>query len=131
MEYLIGLLLALALAVFAATMNFDRDRSFAPTVLIVIAAYYVLFALMGASWPTVAVEIAIALAFAIVGVIGVRTNPMITAAAIVAHGLFDLVHHLFIDNPGMPRWWPGFCSTIDIAFGAWLALRVSRRQAAR
>ena len=45
MEYLIGVLLALAVAGIGAGIGFDRDRSFAPVVLIVIASYYVLFAL--------------------------------------------------------------------------------------
>jgi hypothetical protein len=49
MEYLIGLILSLVVAGFAIIVGFDRDRSFYPTVLIVIASYYVLFAVMGAS----------------------------------------------------------------------------------
>jgi hypothetical protein len=49
MEYLIGLILSLAVAGFAAVIGFDRERAFYPTVLIVIATYYVLFAAMGAS----------------------------------------------------------------------------------
>jgi hypothetical protein len=49
MEYLIGLILSLVVAGFAIIVGFDRDRSFYPTVLIIIASYYVLFAVMGAS----------------------------------------------------------------------------------
>jgi hypothetical protein len=40
MEYLIGLILSLAVAGFAAIIGFDRQRAFYPTVLIVIASYY-------------------------------------------------------------------------------------------
>ena len=47
MEYLIGVALALALTGVFAAMGFDRDRSFYPVVLIVVATYYVLFAVMG------------------------------------------------------------------------------------
>ena len=46
MEYLIGLILALAVAGFAAVLGFDRERVFYPTLLIVIASYYALFAVM-------------------------------------------------------------------------------------
>ena len=49
MEYFIGLILGLAVGGFAAVIGFDRERAFYPTVLIVIASYYVLFAAMGAS----------------------------------------------------------------------------------
>ncbi|HSK42296.1 MAG TPA: hypothetical protein VLA83_00245 [Candidatus Binatia bacterium] len=49
MEYLVGFLLSLATIVFAAVVGFDRERSFYSTVVSVIATYYVLFAVMGAS----------------------------------------------------------------------------------
>ena len=52
MEYVIGLILSLVVAAFAIIVGFDRDRSFYPTVLIIIASYYVLFAVMGASGRT-------------------------------------------------------------------------------
>jgi hypothetical protein len=41
MEYLIGLILSLAVAGSAVAIGFDRERAFYPTVLIVIASYYV------------------------------------------------------------------------------------------
>ena len=40
MEYLIGTGLALIVGAFATRTGYDRDRSFYPTVLIVVAAYY-------------------------------------------------------------------------------------------
>jgi hypothetical protein len=49
MEYLVGVILTLAVAAFAFVVGFDRERAFYPTVLIVIASYYALFAVMGAS----------------------------------------------------------------------------------
>jgi hypothetical protein len=39
MEYTIGIILGLAIAAAATVVGFDRDRSFYPTVLIVIATY--------------------------------------------------------------------------------------------
>lgn len=43
----IGSLLSLVVSVFARSVGLDRDRAFYPTVLIVTASYYVLFAVMG------------------------------------------------------------------------------------
>jgi len=41
--------------------------------------------------------------------------------------VFDLFHHLFIENPGVPVWWPGFCLGFDIlASGVLAALLMSR-----
>ena len=47
MEYLIGVVLAAVVCAFAMLTGFDRDRVFYPTLLIVIATYYILFAVMG------------------------------------------------------------------------------------
>jgi hypothetical protein len=126
MEYLIGLIVSLAVAGFAAAIGFDRERAFYPTVLIVIASYYVLFAAMGASRRTLIIEIVVAGGFLLVAVLGYRRNIWFVVAALVGHGIFDFVHHLFIDNPGVPRWWPGFCLAFDGLLGVFLAVHLIR-----
>jgi len=129
MEYLIGLILASAVAGAANVIGFDRERSFYSTVLIVIAAYYVLFAAMGASNSTLIVEIAVAGGFSVLAVLGFKKNLWFAAAAVIGHGVFDYVHHFLIDNPGVPRWWPGFCGSFDVIFGLYLATLLLRRPA--
>jgi hypothetical protein len=124
MEYAIGLILSLAVAAFATLVGFDRERSFYATVLVVVASYYVLFAAMGASWHTLIVEIAVAAGFLVVAVFGFRGNFWLIAAALIGHGVFDFFHHLVIDNPGVPHWWPGFCLAFDALFGGLLAVRL-------
>jgi hypothetical protein len=126
-EYFVGVVGALAVAGVASGIGLDRDRSFSVTVLIVVAFYYVLFALMGASGRTVVIEGIVAAGFLFVALVGFRRNLWLVAAALVGHGLFDFVHHLFIDNPGVPGWWPGFCGAFDVLFGAWLAVLLIRR----
>ena len=49
MPYAIGVVLALSTVAFARLVGFDRDRAFYPIVLVIIASYYVLFAVMGGS----------------------------------------------------------------------------------
>jgi len=117
MEYAIGLILALAVAGFAKMTGFDRERAFYPTVLIVVASYYVLFAVMGASGRTLVMEIVVASAFLLVAVLGFKGNPWLVVAALIGHGVFDFVHHFLIQNPGVPRWWPGFCLAFDVILG--------------
>lgn len=126
MEYLVGVILGLVVGGFATTSGFDRDRAFYPTVLIVIASYYSLFAVMGASWyPTLAIEIAVGLVFSFFAVLGFKKSMWLAVAGIAGHGFFDFfVHHALVTNPGMPVWWPGFCGTIDIVIGGWLASRL-------
>jgi hypothetical protein len=127
LEYLVGLILSLAVAGFATLVGFDRERSFYPTVLIVIASYYVLFALMGASGQTLLIEIVVAGVFLLFAVLGFKRNLWLVVAAIVGHGVFDFVHHFLIENPGVPHWWPGFCMVFDVIFGGWLAVRLMMR----
>ena len=128
MEYTIGLLLSLGVIGMASAIGLGRDRSFYSTIMIVIASYYVLFAVVGGSGHTVILESLIAAGFLIVAVIGFRTNLWFVVAALVGHGLFDIVHHEFIDSPGVPRWWPGFCLTFDVAAGGLLAFLLQTRR---
>ena len=129
MEYLIGVILALAVAGFAAVIGFDRERSFYPTVLMVVASYYVLFAVMGADGRTLWFEMVAASAFLLAAVLGFKRNLWLVVAAIVGHGVFDFFHHLLIENPGVPHWWPGFCLAFDVIFGLFLAARLMSRGA--
>ena len=128
MEYVVGVILTLAVAALAAVVGFDSDRAFYPTVLIVIASYYALFAVMGASTPTLIIESIVAGVFVLFAVVGFKGNYWLVIAAFVGHGVFDLVRHFFIDNPGVPQWWPGFCLASDVVFGAWLAVLMIRRR---
>jgi hypothetical protein len=126
MEYLIGLILSLAVAGTAVAIGFDRERAFYPTVLIVIASYYVLFAAMGASRRTLVIEIVVAGGFLLVAVLGFRTSFWLVVAALIGHGVFDFVHGFFIDNPGVSHWWPSFYLAFDAPLGVFLAVRLIR-----
>jgi protein-S-isoprenylcysteine O-methyltransferase Ste14 len=54
MELVIGTVLALSIGLFATVTGLDRDRAFYPTVMIVIALYYALFAAMSGSMQALA-----------------------------------------------------------------------------
>lgn len=128
MEYLIGIVLAFAVCIFALLTGFDRGRVFYSTVVIVVAHYYVLFATMGASNSVLLAECAGATAFIVLAVIGFKTSFWIVAAALAGHGVYDFFHHFLIHNPGVPSWWPGFCMSFDVLAGAFLAVLLIRRE---
>jgi hypothetical protein len=127
MEYVIGLTLAGAVALFATVVGLARERSFFATVLIVVGSYYVLFAAMGGSSRTLLAETVAAGIFLLFAVLGFKGNLWVLAVGLIGHGIFDFVHHFLIDNPGVPRWWPGFCMAFDVAFGVLLGLRLIRQ----
>ncbi len=76
-----------------------------------------------------AVELAVVIAFSVAAIAGYRHSQWILVAGLAAHGVFDVFHGIFISNPGVPRWWPGFCLGYDLPAAAWLAwiLRVRSR----
>jgi hypothetical protein len=124
MAYLIGALLALGVALFAALVGLDRDRAFYTTVLIVVASYYDLFAAMAGSRPALIAETAVFAAFLALAVAGFRWSLWLVAAGLAAHGLFDGLRGGLIDNPGVPLWWPAFCLAYDVMAAACLAMRL-------
>jgi len=127
MEYLIGAGLAVGVCAFATLVGFDRDRVFYPTLVIVTATYYILFAAIGSSTPALALESLVAGAFLVVAVAGFKKNLWLIVAAFAGHGFFDFFHHLLIQNPGVPVWWPGFCLSFDVLAGGFLAMLLIRR----
>ena len=125
LPYVIGLALSAGVAVFGRRAGFDRDRAFYPTVLIVVASYYVLFGAMSGSVQTVALECLGMTAFTMAAVAGFKWNTWIVVAGLAAHGVFDGFHGHILDNAGVPAWWPAFCFSYDIGAAAglaWLAL---------
>lgn len=121
MALMVGTLLAVAVAVFARIVGLDRDRAFYPTVMVVIAALYSLFAVMGGSTPALLREMMAGAVFVVAAVYGFRSSLWIVALALTGHGLFDFVHGRLIANPGVPAFWPAFCGAYDVTAGAGLA----------
>ena len=118
----IGLVLAVGIAALARSTRFDEDRSFYSTILLIIASYYVLFAVLGGSRHALGWELVIAVVFSTVAIIGALVLPALVGIGIIAHGLFDLVHDVLITNSGVPTWWPSFCGSVDVLRGLWVLL---------
>ena len=126
MEYLVGLVLALGISLGATAVGFDQERSFYPTVLIVIALLYSLFATMAGSTRALLLELLPGAVFIFAAVSGFKTGLWWVVAGLIGHGLFDFVHGSLISNPGVPVWWPGFCGTYDVVAGLYLAFLLKR-----
>ncbi len=121
MEYVIGVVLALAVCVFAVLVGFDRERVFYPTMVLVVATYYILFAALANSTRALVLESAAAVVFLVLAVLGFKKTLWVAVAGLVGHGVFDVFHGRMISNPGVPAWWPGFCMAFDVLAGVFLA----------
>jgi hypothetical protein len=127
LEYAIGIAIALTITVGATALGFDRERVFYPAVMIAVATYYVLFAAMSGSASVVITESLAASAFLLLNIIGFKTRLWLVVAALAGHGVFDFFHHLIIDDPAVPPWWPGFCGAFDIVAAGYLAVLLTKR----
>jgi hypothetical protein len=125
-EVFIGAGLALSVGLSATFLGLDRDRAFYPTVMIVIASYYGLFAVMSGSVQALALESIAIVAFLAASIAGFKWSLWLVVAALATHGVFDFVHGQLIANPGVPLWWPIFCLAYDVVAAAYLAWLLSR-----
>ena len=121
MPLLIGVLLAIAVGAYATWLGLDRDRSFYPVVMIVIAVLYSLFAVLGGSTHALILELGIGAIFIVAASAGFKTSLWIVAVALAAHGVYDFMHGMFFTNPGVPDFWPAFCGGYDVAAALYLA----------
>lgn len=128
MEYALGVAAAIVVGLFASVVGFDKERSFYPVVLIVIATLYLLFAVMAESTSSLVAEAIPALVFVAMAALGFRTTPWLVVAGLALHGVFDLFHHAVIANPGVPVWWPGWCLAYDVVAAAYLATLILVRR---
>jgi hypothetical protein len=121
MEYVVGVIIAITVGLFASVVGLDKERSFYSVVLIVIATYYLLFAVMAKSTEALTAEVFPAIIFAAAAAIGFRRTQWIVVVGLGLHGVFDFIHPAAISNPGVPVWWPGFCLAYDVTAAVYLA----------
>jgi hypothetical protein len=123
LEYVAGIIAATVVGLFGTAVGFDKERSFYPVVLIVIASLYLLFAVQAGSVSSLAAEAVPSLVFVTVAVLGFRKRaPWLVVAGLALHGIFDFFHHAVTVNPGVPAWWPGWCLAYDVVAAAYLAV---------
>ena len=130
MEFAIGVTAATVVGLFATVIGFDKERSFYPVVLIVIANLYLLFAAMAGSTDSLVAAAIPALVFVAMAALGFRKTPWLVVAGLALHGVFDFFHHVLMANPGVPVWWPGWCLAYDVVAAAYLAALIFIRRTA-
>jgi hypothetical protein len=129
LPYLVGALLALVVGAVATVVRLDRDRAFYSTVLIVVASYYALFAVMADSTHALVEESIGICVFLAAALVGFKRSLWLVALGLAGHGVFDLFHGRVISNPGVPVWWPAFCGAYDVIAAGYLASLLTLRGA--
>ncbi len=127
MPYLVGIVLALGVGAFGTLVGLDRERSFYSTILVVVASYYALFAVMGGTDHSLGAELLAGAGFVVAAAAGFRGSLWVVVAGLAGHGILDGFHGQIIANPGVPAYWPAFCGAYDVVAAGYLAFRLWQR----
>jgi protein-S-isoprenylcysteine O-methyltransferase Ste14 len=123
---IVGIVLALSVSALAKVAGFDRDKAFYPTLVAVVASYYVLFAVMNGSIQVLLTECAIVALFLLASFLAFKVSLWFAVVGLAGHGLLDFIHAHVVSNPGVPPWWPSFCGAYDIVAAGFLACLLRR-----
>ena len=118
-EIISGVVVAVLIIIVSRMLSsYFTVKLFAATNLVAIAFIYVGFVLKQNPVSSIILEIAVALFFYFLALIGYVKNNLLIAYGIMLHGVWDIFHHksLFIQT-GIPDYWPSFCLIIDIIDG--------------
>lgn len=128
-----GLILALMVGAAGTMTGLDRDRALYPVILIVIAALYGLFAAIDGSAVVIVREAALILPFVAIALAGFKRSLWLIVAALLGHGMYDLLHARIVANAGVPSWWPVFCLAYDVTAAFYLAymLRMAKKDGSK
>src|SRR4051812_47918685 len=96
---IVGLAIAFSVGIFATLTGMERDKAFYPTVLIVTASYYCLFAAMAGAMAVLSYEVIVLALFVVTAVIGFRVSLWLVVAGFMGHALFDFTRGDLFSNP--------------------------------
>ena len=89
-------------------------------VLALIGGVYVGFAAIDGRLSVIAMEVVVALAFALGAMIALLLSPWWIAIGYVAHGIWDWLHHSSAFGHSVPRWYIPLCALYDVLAGVGL-----------
>jgi len=112
LPFLIGIGLTIAVLGVNAAIGLHKERGVWPSLLIAIAAFYVVFAFEHSDHSGIALQSVIALGFMALALIGYKSSLWLIVAGLVLHGIFDAVSLAYTANPA-PNWWGPFCIGVD------------------
>lgn len=117
------LVIVSALTALAAVSLRPRTTEFFGILLSVFAAAYFGFAFADGRGRRVIVEIAAIVAFLALTIVGVWISRPVLAVGMVAHGLWDLLHHPRVSfGADVPLWYVYGCLGYDLVVAALVVL---------
>lgn len=101
----------------------ETSTQMAALTLALIAGAYIGFGAASGKPAQFWTELAAALLFALTALAGLTLTPLAIPAGLIAHALWDILHHSPRTAGAVPRWYVPFCATFDLAAAALLTIR--------
>jgi len=121
---------ALGILTILSARMIRGERWLYSLALLTLPGLYAFFALRAGLQAVGAKEMIYGLPFLAAGLffafVSVRKSAVVVGSFWILHALYDVTHNQFINNPGVPGWYPAFCFAVDIVIGAYV-LWLSRR----
>lgn len=117
--FAIGVLIAGVAMLQAKAMGMISDKGYFTNTLIMIASLYILFSVMSGGEGLLE-EAIVATIFMVIATLGGKKYFVLIGVGLILHGVFDVFHNSFIENSGVPEWYPMFCLGADLVLGSWV-----------
>ncbi|MCY1268793.1 hypothetical protein D9M68_134420 [compost metagenome] len=105
-----------------ALLSPDASLGFAAVLIALIGGIYFGFAVTNGDSRQQLIEFNVSGLFALAGLLGLLSWPLLLPLAYFAHAMWDLAHHHRSRLPlvSIPRWYVPWCVVIDLIIGAGL-----------
>jgi len=118
----LGVGLAALAAVALTVLPAEKRIDLAAMLMMLIASIYIGFGIADGDPRHLLVEIAGAVVFGGVTMLGLWVSPYWLVAGLVLHGFYDLVHHPEAIQTPIKDWYPPFCAVVDWLVGGYLLI---------
>lgn len=120
LQLILGAVACLVLIFFARRLSPKRELRLYTISLIIAALIYVGFTARGATTAWLVLEIAGAVVFTLLALLGLKISALILAFAWALHAAWDVILHKLVDAAFVPDWYPLTCLSFDLLLAGYL-----------
>jgi len=119
-EIIVGFLAALLAVYIIRKVYPNKDHAFWRIGLLIAALIYVGFAVFGASWEHLPMELGGVLIYGFIAFLSKKHTLYWLAFGWIIHVCWDLFLHSGTTTPYVPDWYPGACLGFDLVIGGYI-----------
>jgi hypothetical protein len=112
--------LAVLTCLVGYSLSWYKALDFFAVILVLIAGVYIGFAIEDGRRNKLVIEVAVALGFVALVLLGMWKWPWLIPAGYFLHGVWDLLHHPIKVGARVRKWYPPACIAYDWLVGAFV-----------